>query len=91
MFERQLRRLKQQPPRHLDFLFLTAVRSVATSSCDADPVEAFLAAGGDPTRAITAQEVRSLFFVHSERLSFCLPPSSPTALLVSKLLDSATA
>ncbi len=56
--ERHLRNLRQQL-RHLDFLWLSAVRSVATSAYDSDPAEAYLAAGGDPGRALTLAEVHN--------------------------------
>uniref|UniRef100_A0A914VPE7 ubiquitinyl hydrolase 1 n=1 Tax=Plectus sambesii TaxID=2011161 RepID=A0A914VPE7_9BILA len=64
--DRHLRRLRHQPNRTLEFLWLNAVRSVVSSSNgDADHVEAYLAAGGDPSRQLTNSESQMLERAHN--------------------------
>lgn len=65
-----MRRLRHQPNRMLDFLWLNALRSIVSSSNgDADHVEAYLAAGGDPSRILTNSEV--LILVISFKIFAC--------------------
>ncbi len=59
--ECHLRNLRRQL-RHLDFLWLSAVPSVATSVYDSDPVEAYLAAGGNPGRAIWTKDLEDIMW-----------------------------
>lgn len=60
-----MRRLKKQL-RDVDYLWLTALKSIAVdglADC-CDPVEAYLAAGGDPARALTNSEVRFIICIN---------------------------
>lgn len=54
-----MKKLRKQL-RDVDYLWLNAVRSVVVGggSMDCDPIEAFMAAGGDVARALSHAEVK---------------------------------